>query len=134
VPKIVQETGKRKTSVARATLKAGTGVIRINSVPIERIEPALARMKLQEIFLIVKDPKLSQININVNVTGGGKMGQIDAARIAISRAVNKYLNKKKVTKAIKVYDKSMLSGDKRRVESKKWGGRKARARTQKSYR
>jgi len=79
VPKIVQETGKRKTSVARATLKPGTGVIRINSVPIERIEPALARMKLQEIFLIVKDPKLSQININVNVSGGGKMGQIDAA-------------------------------------------------------
>ncbi|MCP4760436.1 MAG: 30S ribosomal protein S9 [archaeon] len=134
MPKIIQETGKRKTSVARATLKPGEGIIRINGVPIERIEPALARMKLQEIFLIVTDPKLAKVNINVNVNGGGIMGQIDASRIAISRAINKFLNKKRVTKAIKDYDRSMLSGDSRRTEAKKWGGRKARARVQKSYR
>jgi small subunit ribosomal protein S9 len=134
MPRIIQETGKRKTSVARATLRPGTGVIRINGTPIERYEPALARMKLQEIFLVVQDPKLATVNISVNVSGGGSMSQVDASRIAISRAINKFLNKKKVTKAIKEYDKSMLSGDKRRTEPKKWGGRKARARVQKSYR
>lgn len=134
MPKILQETGKRKSSIARATLRPGTGVVRINSVPIERVEPDLARMKLQEIFLIIQDPKLADVNISVNVNGGGIMGQVDAARIAISRIVNKYLNKKRVTRAIREYDKSMLSGDKRRIEPKKWGGPKARSRTQKSYR
>lgn len=134
MPKIIQETGKRKSAVARVTLKPGTGVIRINSVPIERVEPELARQKLQEIFLVVPDPKLAQVNIDVNVKGGGIMGQIDASRIAISKAINRYLNKKKITKAFREYDKSMLSGDKRRTEPKKWGGTKARARVQKSYR
>ncbi|MHA1821892.1 MAG: 30S ribosomal protein S9 [Promethearchaeota archaeon] len=134
MPKILQETGKRKSSIARAVLKPGNGTVRINGIPIERIQPDLARMKLEEIFLIIQDPKLAKINIYVNVRGGGVMGQIDASRIAISRLINKYLNKKRVTKAIKEYDKSMLSGDKRRTEPKKWGGTKARARVQKSYR
>jgi len=132
--KVLQETGKRKTAVARATLKPGTGLVRINSVPIERIRPEIAQMKLKEIFLIIKDPKLRDVNINVRVYGGGKNGQINAARMAITRIINKYLSKKRVTKAIRSYDKSMLSGDKRRTEPKKWGGRKARARVQKSYR
>jgi len=101
MPKAIQETGKRKTSVARATLRPGTGVIRINGIPIERYEPALARMKLQEIFLIIQDPKLATVNISVNVSGGGNMSQVDASRIAISRAINKFLNKKKVTRAIR---------------------------------
>ena len=134
MPKILQETGKRKRAVARATLKPGSGIVKINGVPIEQIEPELAQMKLKEIFLIIQDSKLSTIDISVNVSGGGIMGQIDASRIAISKIINKYLKKKRVTKAIKQYDRSMLAGDKRRVEKKKWGGPKARARVQKSYR
>jgi small subunit ribosomal protein S9 len=132
--KVLQETGKRKTAVARATLKPGTGLVRINSIPIERIQPQIAQMKLKEIFLIIKDPKLKDVNINVRVYGGGTNGQTDAARMAITRIINKYLGKKRVTKAIRIYDKSMLSGDKRRTEPKKWGGPKARSRVQKSYR
>jgi small subunit ribosomal protein S9 len=132
--KVIQETGKRKTAVARATLKPGTGLVRINSVPVERIQPEIARMKLKEVFLIIKDSKLKDVNINVSVYGGGVNGQVNAARMAITRIINKYLSKKRVTKAIRSYDKSMLSGDKRRIEPKKWGGRKARARVQKSYR
>lgn len=135
MPKIIQETGKRKNSVARATLKAdGSGIIRINGVPIERYEPELARMKIEEVFLIVKDPKIAKVDIDVNVNGGGVMGQADAVRMAITRAINSYLGKKRVTKAIKNYDRSMLTGDSRRTEPKKWGGRKARKRWQKSYR
>ncbi|MBN2156272.1 MAG: 30S ribosomal protein S9 [Candidatus Lokiarchaeota archaeon] len=132
--KVVQETGKRKRAVARATLKPGTGLVRINSVPIERYQPEIAQMKLKEVFLIIKDPKLKDVDINVRVYGGGVIGRADAARMAITRIINKYLGKKRVTKAIREYDKSMLSGDKRRIEPKKWGGPKARARVQKSYR
>jgi len=128
------EVGKRKTSIARATLKPGNGVVRINGFPIERIEPELARMKLKEIFLIIKDPKLAEVNIRVRVKGGGIISQVDAARIAITKAINKYLGKKRLTKSIIKYDRSLLSGDSRRTEPKKWGGRKARKRRQKSYR
>ncbi len=35
--------GKRKTAIARASIKAGSGSIRINSVPIELFEPKMVR-------------------------------------------------------------------------------------------
>jgi len=132
--KPIIETGKRKKAIARATLVPGKGIIRINGVPIEQIEPYLARMKLKEVFLLIRDPKLTEINIKVDVVGGGVIGQADAARIAITKAINKYLGKKKITRIITQYDRSLLSGDSRRTEPKKWGGTKARKRTQKSYR
>ena len=56
--KVLQETGKRKTAVARATLKPGSGLIRINSIPIERVQPEIAQMKLKEIFKVSLIKKL----------------------------------------------------------------------------
>jgi small subunit ribosomal protein S9 len=132
--KNIQTSGKRKSAIARASVRAGTGVIRINGVPVNKLEPELARMKIEELLIIAHDEKLNTINIDVDVNGGGVIGQIDAARIALSRAITKFLKKKTVIRAIKDYDRSMLSGDSRSVEMKKWGGRKARKRFQKSYR
>ncbi len=48
--KALQETGKRKTAVARATLKPGTGLIRINSVPIERVQPEISSNEIERDF------------------------------------------------------------------------------------
>jgi len=132
--KNIQTTGKRKEAIARATLRPGTGIIRVNSVPIEKVQPWLAKLKIEELMNIVEDEKLKTININVQVQGGGQIGQIEAVRIALSRAITKFLNKKRTVKAIRTYDRSMLSGDSRTVEMKHWGGRKARRRFQKSYR
>jgi small subunit ribosomal protein S9 len=132
--KIIQTSGKRKCAIARATLKNGTGVIRINGVPVNKIQPELARMKIEELLIVAGDEKLATANIDIEVSGGGQLGQIDAARIALSRAITEFLGKKKVVKSIKDYDRSMLSGDSRQVERKHWGGRKARKRFQKSYR
>ena len=132
--KIIQTSGKRKRAIARATVKTGTGIIRINGVPVEILEPELARMKIEELLIIVADEKLKTVNIDIKVEGGGQLGQVDAARIALSRAITQFLKKKGVIKAIKSYDRSMLSGDSRQVERKHWGGRKARKRFQKSYR
>lgn len=132
--KLIQTSGKRKCAIARATVREGTGVIRINGIPVEKLQPELAKMKIQELLIIADDEKLATINIDVDVQGGGQLGQIDAARIALSRAICEHLNKKKIVKAIKTYDRSMLSGDSRQVERKYWGGRKARKRFQKSYR
>jgi small subunit ribosomal protein S9 len=132
--KPIQTSGKRKSAVARATLHQGTGIIRINGVPIPKIQPRLARLKIEELLIIAEDEKLKTVNIDVKTQGGGVLGQIDAARIALTRGILKFLNKKRIIKAIRVYDKAMISGDKRRIEPKHWGGKKARKRTQKSFR
>ena len=132
--KIIQTSGKRKKAIARATLKKGTGVIRVNGVPVEKLTPDLSRMKIKELLIIVGEDKLKDVNIDVTVQGGGNIGQIDAARIAMSRAIVDHLQSQTVEKNIRSYDRSMLSGDSRQVESKKWGGRKACKRFQKSYR
>jgi len=132
--KVIQTSGKRKRAVARATLNEGTGIIRINGVPVDKLTPELAKMKINELLIIADHQKLKTVNIDVKVTGGGAIGQIDAARIALSRAITKFLKNKTILKSIRSYDRSMLSGDSRSVESKKWGGRKARKRFQKSYR
>lgn len=131
-------SGRRKQAIARASItKAvipGKGVVRINGVPKEKLLPELARMKIEELFLIINDERVKDFNIDVECVGGGRMGQIDAARIAIARAVTRNLDKKTLIQAIREYDRSLLSGDSRRVEPKKWGGRKARKRFQKSFR
>ncbi len=132
--KTIQTSGKRKNAIARATVRPGTGIIRINKVPVEKLQPELTRMKIEELLIIVNDEKLKTVNIDVKVEGGGTLGQTDAARIALSRAITQFLKKKSVLRAIKDYDRSMLSGDSRQVERKHWGGRKARKRFQKSYR
>jgi small subunit ribosomal protein S9 len=132
--KVIQTSGKRKRAIARATLTEGTGVIRINGVPVDKLTPELAKMKINELLIIADHQKLKTVNIDIKVTGGGAIGQIDAARIALSRAITKFLKNKTIIKSIRSYDRSMLSGDSRSVEAKKWGGRKARKRFQKSYR
>ena len=54
VVKIINTSGKRKTAIARATLKAGKGIIRINSVPLEQPMAVMStRMKIAEPILLV---------------------------------------------------------------------------------
>ena len=83
--KNIQTSGKRKSAIARAVVRPGTGVFRVNDVPIPKILPRLARMKFEELLIIADDEKLKTINIDVEVQGGGVTGQTDAARIALTR-------------------------------------------------
>ena len=133
--KVVQASGKRKRAIARATLRTnGHGLIRINGVPVDRIEPEITRMKMKELLIIAHHDRLNNVDININVKGGGVIGQVHAAQIALSRVIVAFLKNKTVTDRIRSYNRSLLSGDSRQVERKKWGGRKARARFQKSFR
>lgn len=131
--KIIQTSGKRKTAVARATLKEGTGKIRINKNALDIIEPEMAKMKLMEPLMLAEDiaPK---VDIDVNVEGGGFMGQAEAARIAIGKALLEFSGDSKLQERFFEYDRSMIKGDHRRKETKKVGGKGARAKKQKSYR
>ncbi len=89
--KSVESSGKRKTAVARASVKAGKGRVRVNSEPIEILQPSLARRKSME-PLIIADAmnRLSKVDISITTNGGGIMGQTDAIRTAIARGLVHY--------------------------------------------
>ncbi len=132
--KIITISGKRKTATARATIRAGRGRIRINNVPIEIYEPQIARLRITEPILQVDNETKNQVDVNIKVSGGGFMGQAEAARMAIARGLLKWTKSKLLQSAFTEYDRTMLAGDPRRKESKKFGGPGARAKRQKSYR
>ncbi|MFP3985186.1 MAG: 30S ribosomal protein S9 [Candidatus Bathyarchaeia archaeon] len=132
--KILTISGKRKTAIARATIRAGKGRIRINNVPIEIFEPETAKQKIMEPLLQLGDEISNQIDIDIRVSGGGFMGQTEAARMAIARGLLKWTKSKHLQSIFTEYDRTMLAGDPRRKEPKKFGGTGARAKRQKSYR
>ncbi len=132
--KVLVLSGKRKTAIARATVKTGKGRIRVNNIPIEILEPRLARDKIMEPILLIEDEVLKQVDINVKVSGGGFMGQAEAARVAIAKSLLKWTKSTRLETALRDYDRTMIAGDPRRKEPKKFGGPSARARDQKSYR
>ncbi|MFQ5911150.1 MAG: 30S ribosomal protein S9 [Thermoplasmata archaeon] len=131
--KVVQTSGKRKKAIARATVKSGKGLIRINRRPIEILSPELARQKILEPIKMAGD-KAKRINIEVNVKGGGVMGQADATRTAIARGLVAYLDSKELESLYKERDRTLLASDPRRKMPKKPMGRGARKKRQKSYR
>ncbi len=125
--------GKRKQSIARASVSKGKGIIRINSVRLGAIDNKYVRDIVSEPLHLA--PQIaSQVNISVNVIGGGQMGQAQAARVAIARALVGFSKDDNLKKKILEYDRFMIAEDSRRVEPKKYKGPKARARFQKSYR
>ena len=132
-PQIVQTTGKRKEAIARATVRKGTGQVRINQQPLEFVEPEIVRQKIQEPLLMVGE-KWKNLNINVDVAGGGIMGQASAARTAVARGLLQWLKDPALAEMFKRYDRSLIVNDPRRKLPKRPGGRGARKRRQKSYR
>jgi len=131
--KVIHTSGKRKTAIARATFKSGKGRIRLNNKPIEFYQPELARLKIQE-PLELTGKKINRIDININVNGGGVMGQAEAARTAIARGLIEWFNDDELQKLFQNYDRALLVNDTRRKEPKHPMGRGARKKRQKSYR
>jgi small subunit ribosomal protein S9 len=132
--KVIVLSGKRKTAIARATVRVGKGRVRINNVPLEIFEPKLVRDKIMEPLLLADDKMREQLDINVKVSGGGFMGQAEAARMAIANGLLKWTKSTRLQTTFRDYDRTMIAGDPRRSEPKKFGGPGARARDQKSYR
>lgn len=133
VKKVVNTSGKRKTAVARATVQKGTGIVRINKVPVELYEPSIAKWKIME-PLIIADEHVSKLNVDVKVSGGGVMSQASAVRTAIATGILEFTGDPNLKIAFLDHDRSLLVSDSRRKESKKPLGRGARKKRQKSYR
>ncbi|NPD89418.1 MAG: 30S ribosomal protein S9 [Asgard group archaeon] len=132
--KVIVSSGKRKTAIARATLKKGKGRIRINGVPLEILSNELSRVKINEVFILAGADRREALDIKVKVKGGGFMGQAEAIRTAIARGLIEYFEDTSLKEKFVVYDKTIVSGDPRRTEPKHFGGRSSRSRFQKSYR
>jgi small subunit ribosomal protein S9 len=131
--KPVLTTGKRKTAKARVVVTEGKGRVRINNVPIQLHEPLMAREMIMEPVLIAGDVA-SKVDVDISLQGGGLLGQAEAARMGLAQGLVKYTKSKKLKSTFLEHDRTMLSGDARRKEPKKFGGPSARTRKQKSYR
>ncbi len=119
VKKNVISIGKRKTSIARALIKQGKGEVFVNGRPVSNIWSKFKVMRIKEPVMISGSPK--DIDIFVNVNGGGTWGQVDASRTAIGNALVKYYGTKNKTLKSKLlnYDRSIIISDSRRTESHK---------------
>jgi len=120
--KTIVTSGKRKRAIATASLKAGRGVVRINSLLLENYTPKLAQLKIME-PLIIAEKYAHKVDIAVSVTGGGFIAQAEAARLSIAKALVAFAN-----------SQELLIADVRRKEPAKPNDSKARAKRQKSYR
>ena len=129
----VNTSGKRKTAIARAVVKAGTGRVTINKVPIEVFTPELARLKIEEPLGLVPE-KAQGVDISVTVNGGGVMGQAAAARTAIARGLVDFYKDDELEAIFRGYDRSLLINDDRRKLPKNPMGPGAGAKKQKSDR
>lgn len=129
-------TGKRKTAVAKAKITPGTGKITLNNKAIQNFNNfhKLSIAEPIEIAKPVLGEELSNLDIAVSIHGGGVESQIEAARLAIARALVNLTKNPELRNAFLRYDRTMLVADTRRKEQRKPNDSKARAKRQKSYR
>jgi len=126
---VINTSGRRKTSVARAYVTPGSGKIEVNGRDYKEYfkTPTLH-------FYVTQSLKVSNLlenyDVKVNVAGGGVTGQSQAIRLAIAKAlVEMNAELKKDLRAA-----GLITRDPRMVERKKFGQKKARARFQFSKR
>jgi small subunit ribosomal protein S9 len=121
--------GRRKTSVARVYLVAGSGEIKVNARDFKEYFPT---GPLQYILTQAQQAvsAAGQYDIKINVDGGGIKGQAEASRLGIARALVKINEEHKPM----LRKEGLLTRDPRMVERKKPGQKKARKRFQFSKR
>ena len=122
--------GRRKAATARARLIKGKGNITIND------KDALDYLSGNKSYLAeITDPlavagKQKEFDITIRVSGGGLAGQVDAIKLAISKALNtEFPDLRPVLKKA-----GFLKRDPREKERKKYGLRSARKKEQFSKR
>lgn len=113
---ILTAVGKRRKAVARAVARKGSGVVRLNKIPLEVFEPELVRMIVSE-PLILAGNVAKKVDIDVSLTGGGIFGQADAARQAIAKILVQI--DEKLREVFLNYDRYLLIADPRRTEPHK---------------
>ena len=132
--KILMISGKRKTSIAKARVISGSGKVIVNKVSHNNLT-MMHKLSIEEPLRIAKKTlKNIDFDILIKVKGGGRESQIEAARLALAKALVEKTKSLPLRKAFMEYDKHLLVADVRRKEANKPGDSKARANRQTSYR
>ncbi len=122
-------TGRRKSSVARVRLAAGTGKILVNGRPFENYFPAES-LRVVATQPLTATGSTDKFDAQITVTGGGPSGQAGAVRHGLARALLTVdANLRPLLKA-----EGFLTRDSRMKERKKYGQPGARKRFQYSKR
>ena len=125
--------GSRKTARAVASIRPGTGRVRVNGFLVEALPNPVQREVISTPLRLTGDLRY-KVDVDVKVSGGGVMGQAYASAMAIARALVGYFKSEDLKERMLEYDRHLLTGDPRRAEPKKFGGPGPRRRKQKSYR
>ncbi|MCS6819942.1 MAG: 30S ribosomal protein S9 [Chitinophagales bacterium] len=121
--------GRRKTAVARANVKSGSGTILVNGKDYKEYFPSVYLQHKVEAPLKVAGME-GALDISINVKGGGIKGQAEAISLAIARSIAAAHEDKRIL----LKKEKLLRRDARIVERKKTGLRKARKKEQYSKR
>ena len=122
---VVNAIGRRKAAIARVYVSEGNGKITVNRRELSDYfpSPILQFVVKQPLSVLSVD---GQYDIKVNLVGGGFKGQLEVARLAITRALIKINPESKPT----LKAEGFVTRDPRAVERKKPGRPKARKRFQ----
>ncbi|MFH0832630.1 MAG: 30S ribosomal protein S9 [Candidatus Aenigmatarchaeota archaeon] len=116
--RVIVAVGKRRKAIARATIREGSGNVRINSRPLDLVEPRYKQMRINEPLFLAGELS-DKVDIDVNVSGGGVWGQADAVRTAIANALVEFSKSDDLRNIYLEYDRSLLISDARRTEPHK---------------
>ena len=134
--RVIMVSGKRKTAVAKIKISESKGKSKVlyNGLPYEKLE-MFHRLAISEpIRIAEKVLGKFDFNIEIKTNGGGKQAQVQAARLAVAKALIKITNNKELRDAFVKYDRHLLVADTRRKEAYKPDDSKARAKRQSSKR
>jgi small subunit ribosomal protein S9 len=118
---LTQTTGRRKSAVARARLRTGTGNVLVNGRAFEDYFPSAVQRNLATEALRIVEAE-SAYDVDCHIEGGGISGQAGALRMAIARSILELDPEKRVV----LRKAGLLTRDARKKESKKYGLKKAR--------
>jgi small subunit ribosomal protein S9 len=122
--------GKRKTSIANVFLKDGSGIITVNGKTFENFFSAVGEERETIKIPLVLLNLNNKYDIDIKVEGGGITGQLDAIRLAISKALSKLNTEYRPL----LKQNLLLRRDSRIKERRKYGLKKARKASQYSKR
>jgi small subunit ribosomal protein S9 len=119
--KYIESVGRRKTSVARVRLFAGTGKMTVNDKEAKQYF-SLPRLVADAMAPLTSLKIAGEWDVTAKVSGGGIHAQAGAVRLGVARAlVEKNAEWKKLLRVF-----GFLTRDSRMVERKKYGLKKAR--------
>ena len=122
--------GRRKAATARARLMGGKGVVTVNGAAADDYFDGNKTLVAELTDPLALIGKQKDFDVSIVVSGGGKSGQVDACKLAISKAISEMDDTLRGT----LKKAGLMKRDPREKERKKYGLRSARKREQFSKR